>query len=148
MVTELFGNTRDARRCRAYLVGTFDEVRCAVVMHEVMRGSIRRGPARSPTPFWRAYEPMEGVEMVTPDLTDWRRAGAAILEMNARSNYTLGVENLRKMTDDALIASLCVRRGFVLLTADEDFVALRATRELRGLRVIDWKKKRAEVLGS
>lgn len=135
--------SRDAARCRRYLLDTYDEVRCAVVLHELLRGDKLVDRRR-----WREQRKATGYDLPgslvdAPSLEDWTTAGRALQELRIDD-----IVRLRKMTNDALIASLCVRRDLDLISADSDFLELKNTRYLRDLRVVPWERLRDRILSS
>ena len=117
-------------------------------MHEVIRGSRKPRQWRNNwEPSWkRILENLEHITCATPEWIDWRNAGIAVHELNHIMGYSMCKEAIRKMTNDALIASVCVRQNASLLTCDSDFYHLRRTRQLANLVIIDWKKLKIKVI--
>ncbi len=147
--TEILGTSRSAKAYREYLYRSYDEVKCAVVIHEVIRGSrkpriYKKNNYREPD--WKQLVHGLGPNsFATPQWKDWRIAGIAIHEMNHSSNYKMGKEALRKMTNDALIASICVRHKAVLVTCDNDFQKLKQCRHLMELNIVDWNILKTKI---
>jgi len=96
----------------------------------------RRTEPRNP----RDYE-VPGVQLEPPTLDDWKAAGRALQELR-----TADVVRLRKMTNDALIASLCLRKNLLLISADGDFAELKNTRTLAALSYVPWDVLRQRIL--
>lgn len=143
-ITTLFGKDKQAKRCRRFLVDTYDELRCTVVLHEIMRGSrlVRQRKGRKRPSRWQIYQEIEVERLENPSVADWKNAGYAIQEINR----TLTTEAVRKMTNDALIAAICVRTNSTLISADTDFATLRQTRALSELRLIPWELLEQKIL--
>ena len=136
-VRVFLAQSAEARRCRRRLLKTFREVRCAVVLHELLRGDNSRVGRQDYRPQSRALSRYLAASAVveTPDLEDWKVAGYALQQLG-----NLDVVTLRKMTNDALIAALCARKDYFLVTADNDFRKLAKVRSLKGLRLLPWEE--------
>lgn len=126
----------EARRYRQRLLRIFREVRCAVVLHELLRGDKAGVSGQDYRPQSRALARYLSATAVveTPSLEDWKVAGYALQQLGS-----VDVVSLRKMTNDALIAALCARRNFLLVSADNDFTRLARVRSLNGLRLLPWE---------
>ncbi|NCO38878.1 MAG: hypothetical protein AUJ96_14635 [Armatimonadetes bacterium CG2_30_66_41] len=132
----------EALRYRQRVRKRFREVRCAVVLHELLRGDKGRAAGQDYRPQSRARSLYLAAPAVveTPCLEDWQVAGYALQQLR------LNVVSRRKMTNDALIAALCARKNFLLVSADNDFEKLARARSLRGLQWMTWEEFVRSVL--
>lgn len=148
--TEILSTSRTAKSYREYLYRSYEEVKCAVVIHEVIRGSRKPRIYHKKNyrePDWKQLvHGLKPNNFATPKWEDWRIAGIAIHEMNHACNYGMNKSAQRKMTNDALIASLCIRHKAVLVTCDGDFQILKQCRQLEDLVIVDWNKLKTRIL--
>lgn len=103
------GGTRHptAARLERAIRGGEDIVATGLVLQEVLQGFPRPATVRS------IVERFTSVELLVPTRHDHLHA-AEIRNRCRRSGVQLG-------TVDALLAALCIDRGYLMLTADEDF---------------------------
>lgn len=132
-----------ARHILKYIIETFTEIRCAVILHEMLRGrqlvppQRRRGGHGVTEDVFGMYG---HADLSTPTFADWKQAGLAMQELpNREPTY------LRKMSNDALIAAICIRNDYLLVTGDGDFGELRRTRRMAKLRLLRWEELERQV---
>jgi predicted nucleic acid-binding protein len=117
------------------LLNTYTEIRCAVVLHELLRGDkFESRLAAQSVAILREFFPT-GVSLECPTDNDWKVAGIAIQQLPDQYHSK---ECLRKMTNDTLIAAMCCRLNMTLISADKDFNVIKKLKTFSNLQLLPW----------
>jgi predicted nucleic acid-binding protein len=73
--------------------------------------------------------------LIVPDNNDWKKLLYIILEYKA-NNKSAGVNALRKMQMDCLLAAIAINKNCYLLTNDKDFKYLQSLEKAKELKLI------------
>ena len=143
-VRVMFEEDRDSRKVVRGLASMFAEVRCAVVLQELLRGERWHPDRRQRHRRKTVLGPYRsGPRIETPTLKDWQIAGQVLQRIPDQYRTK---EGLRKMTNDVLIAAICVRLDLILVSEDQDYEMLRKVKHLNDLRWIQWSTLRQQLL--
>jgi|JI10StandDraft_1071094.scaffolds.fasta_scaffold282833_3 predicted nucleic acid-binding protein len=132
----LLASDSNKKYLRQVLISTFPEFRCAVVFHELIRGAAYGREARISS-YQHSDLKFNNFLVESPNWQDWRNAAYSISEVFRREAHRKTVNNLRKATNDALIATMALRTESTLITQDNDYDYLKTSQRLKHLKVMD-----------